>query len=83
MRLKGRGCPDTHGRSGIAQSNTHRGLRPPQKEDNMGLSREDRLEAALKEIAGMKIPYCDADDVAHSMREIAKDALADSQGGES
>ena len=47
----------------------------------MRLSREDRLEAALKEIAEMKIPYCDADDVAHSMREIAKDALADSQGG--
>jgi hypothetical protein len=41
------------------------------------MSRELKLEEALKEIAGMKIPYCDADDVAHSMRDIAKDALKD------
>jgi hypothetical protein len=30
---------------------------------------------ALDEIAGMKIPYCDAYDVANSMRDVAKEAI--------
>jgi len=30
---------------------------------------------ALDSIAEMKIPYCDADDIAHQMREIARDAI--------
>ena len=29
----------------------------------------------LEEIGTMKIPYCDANDVAHYMRDAAKDAL--------
>ena len=37
----------------------------------------------MKRIAEMKIPYCDADDVAHSMRDIARDALSDKCRGES
>ena len=49
----------------------------------MSTEREDRLEFALKEIAEMKIPYCDADDVAHSMWDIARDALNDKCGDES
>ena len=38
--------------------------------------RARHYRSALDEIAGMKIPYCDADDVAHSMRDIAKEAIA-------
>lgn len=38
-------------------------------------ARVARMEEALKEIAEMKIPYCDADDVAHGMRDTAKIAL--------
>lgn len=33
------------------------------------------LAEALREISNMKIPYCDADDIAHSMRNIAREAL--------
>ena len=47
------------------------------------MDRESILEAALEEIAEMKIPYCDAHDVAHSMRGIARDALNDKCGDES
>ena len=47
------------------------------------MDRESKLEDALKEIAEMKIPYCDADDVAHNMRDIARDALNDKRGDES
>ena len=46
------------------------------------MDRYSKLEDALKEIAEMKIPYCDADDVAHSMRDIARDALNDKCGDE-
>lgn len=38
-------------------------------------ARVTMLEEALREIAEMKIPYCDADDVANSMRDTAKIAL--------
>lgn len=31
---------------------------------------------ALEEIAGMKIPYCDGYDIANSMRDAAKQAIA-------
>ena len=44
------------------------------------MSRELKLEEALREISEMKIPYCDAYDVAHSMRDIAKDALKEIEG---
>jgi hypothetical protein len=46
-----------------------------QAEDAALRARVARLEEALKEIAEMKIPYCDADDVAHGMRDTAKIAL--------
>lgn len=36
-----------------------------------------RLEEALKEISEMKIPYCDAYDVAHGMRDTAQSALGE------
>ncbi len=50
----------------------------------MNAEREDnKLEDALKEIAEMKIPYYDAYDVAHSMRDIARDVLDDKSGDES
>lgn len=35
------------------------------------------LKDALGKIATMKIPYCDANDVAHLMRETAQNALKD------
>ena len=49
----------------------------------MCTDREEKMKSALQEIAEMKIPYCDADDVAHSMRDIARDALNDKCGDES
>ena len=62
---------------------TNRGPSPLKGGWDMNAEREDKLEAALKEIAEMKIPYCDADDVAHRMRDIARDVLADKLGDES
>ena len=57
---------------------------PQSKEEGtMCTDREDKMKSALQEIAEMKIPYCDADDVAHSMRDIARDALNDKCGDES
>ena len=51
------------------------GLCELQAENAALRARVARLEEALKEIAEMKIPYCDGDDVAHSMRDTAKSAM--------
>lgn len=55
----------------------------PDEDGTMCTDLEDKMKSALQEIAEMKIPYCDADDVAHSMRDIARDALSDKCRGES
>ena len=59
------------------------GLAPSKEDGTMCTDLEDKMKSALQEIAEMKIPYCDADDVAHSMRDIARDALSDKCRGES
>ena len=66
-----------------ADISTTGGLAPSKEDGTMCTDREAKMKSALQEIAEMKIPYCDADDVAHSMRDIARDALSDKCRGES
>lgn len=53
------------------------GLCELQTEHEALRARVARLEEALKEISEMKIPYCDAYDVAHGMRDTAQSALGE------
>lgn len=46
------------------------------RDSYLAAERIAELEDVIEEIATMKIPYCDANDVAHYMRDAAKDALS-------
>ena len=46
-----------------------------QEQWKQDFERARHYRSALDEIAGMKIPYCDAYDVANSMRDVAKEAI--------
>lgn len=48
-----------------------------QEQWKQDFERARHYRSALDEIAGMKIPYVDGYDVANSMRDAAKEAIAD------